>query len=120
MGCWFSTTGAGCICFPGTARCLAQAADNDYGKVLEIDLRTGTARALSRGHSNMQGIAVDSAGAIWTVEHGRRGGDELNLIVDDANYGWPEVTLGTRYNRTPWSGSGPYGRHDGYALPVFA
>jgi hypothetical protein len=92
---------------------LARRPDNDYGKVIEIDLVTKTARQISRGHSNNQGIAVDAAGTIWEVEHGRRGGDELNRIVEGADYGWPEATLGTRYNRLPWPGSSPYGRHDG-------
>ena len=98
----------------------AQVSGNDYGKVLEIDLRDGATREVSKGHRNMQGVLVDSANRIWVTEHGPRGGDELNLIVEGANYGWPEETLGTRYNRLPSPGSGQYGRHDKYARPVYA
>lgn len=99
---------------------LAQSGDNHYGKVMEVDLGTGAARELARGLSNPQGIATDAAGGIWVIDHGRRGGDELNLVEEGANFGWPEVTLGTRYNWEPWPGSGAYGHHDGYDRPMFA
>jgi glucose/arabinose dehydrogenase len=50
------------------------------------------------GHRNPQGLALDSAtGAVYSVEHGPRGGDELNLIVKGANYGWPIATHGLDY-----------------------
>lgn len=57
-----------------------QSDDSDYGKTIRIDLATGEARHLSKGHRNIQGIAVDLEGRVWTTEHGMRGGDELNLI----------------------------------------
>jgi cytochrome c2 len=99
---------------------LAQKDEADYGKILEIDLRAKSARTVAKGVRNVQGVTLDRLGQIWTVEHGVRGGDELNRLVDGANYGWPEVTLGTRYNELPWPTSGPYGRHDGFDSPVFA
>ena len=53
----------------------------------------------SLGHRNMQGIAVQpGTGAIWTVEHGTRGGDEINLDQAGKNYGWPGVAYGIEYN----------------------
>ncbi|AYG94443.1 PQQ-dependent sugar dehydrogenase [Brevundimonas naejangsanensis] len=53
----------------------------------------------SLGHRNMQGIAVQpGTGAVWTIEHGTRGGDELNLEKPGANYGWPGVAYGIEYN----------------------
>lgn len=53
----------------------------------------------SLGHRNMQGIAVQpGTGAVWTVEHGTRGGDEINLEKPGANYGWPGVAYGIEYN----------------------
>jgi glucose/arabinose dehydrogenase len=53
----------------------------------------------SLGHRNMQGIAVQpGTGAIWTVEHGTRGGDEINLDRAGKNYGWPGVAYGIEYN----------------------
>lgn len=52
----------------------------------------------SYGHRNPQGLAIDRAtGDIWSTEHGPQGGDELNLIVPGANYGWPVVGYGVNY-----------------------
>lgn len=99
---------------------IAQEPDAHYGKVLEIDIDTGGVRVVSQGHSNMQGIALGRDGSIWTVEHGRRGGDELNLIRDGLDYGWPQVSLGTRYNRLPLPNTLDYGRHPRFERPVHA
>jgi len=56
----------------------------------------------SYGHRNPQGLRLNPAsGELWEHEHGPRGGDELNLIKQGANYGWPEVTHGMNYNGTP-------------------
>lgn len=53
------------------------------------------------GHRNPQGLAVHPAtGAVWAVEHGPLGGDELNRLVAGRNYGWPEITYGINYNGT--------------------
>jgi glucose/arabinose dehydrogenase len=101
-------------------KALAQDLSNDYGKVIEIDLVLGSHRIVSYGHRNMQGVVVDRDGQIWVVEHGARGGDELNRITDGLNYGWPIETLGTRYNKLPWPSEGTYGRHDVYTLPAYA
>lgn len=99
---------------------LAQSRENDYGKVIEIDAETGASSHRSIGHRNVQGLAFDGSGRLWGVEHGPRGGDELNLIRSGRNFGWPRVTLGTAYSGLPWPGASPYGRHDGYEEPVFA
>jgi cytochrome c2 len=88
--------------------------------MLEVDLERKTARVLTIGNRNVQGVMVDKHGQIWAVEHGPRGGDELNRIVEGKNFGWPEVTLGTRYNHLPWPTSGQYGRHELFDPPVFA
>ncbi|WP_412061822.1 PQQ-dependent sugar dehydrogenase [Rubrivirga sp. IMCC45206] len=56
----------------------------------------------SYGHRNAQSLGVDPAtGEIWEAEFGPRGGDELNRIERGANYGWPLVSSGENYNRTP-------------------
>lgn len=52
----------------------------------------------SYGHRNPQGLAISGAGDIWAVEHGARGGDEVNLIQRGANYGWPVISFGTHYS----------------------
>ena len=52
----------------------------------------------SFGHRNPQGMAVDARGQIWAVEHGARGGDEVNKINKGANYGWPVISYGRHYS----------------------
>ncbi|CDM58548.1 MULTISPECIES: PQQ-dependent sugar dehydrogenase [Rhizobium] len=53
----------------------------------------------SKGHRNAQGIAFDAAdGKLYTVEHGARGGDEINDIEPGKNYGWPIITYGRDYS----------------------
>ena len=51
----------------------------------------------SLGHRNVQGIAIAPNGDVWTVEHGTRGGDEINLDQAGKNYGWPIVAYGVEY-----------------------
>jgi len=51
------------------------------------------------GHRNPQGLTVHpETGKVWEVEHGPRGGDELNILKAGANYGWPLATHGIDYN----------------------
>jgi len=104
----------------GSTVAVAQDPEYDYGKVLRIDWRTGQGEILTRGIRNPQGIAVTPDGRIWTVEHGPRGGDELNLNVLGRNFGWPLRTYGTQYNLLPHPGATPYGRHDGFDAPAYA
>jgi glucose/arabinose dehydrogenase len=47
------------------------------------------------------GMAFSPAGELWEVEHGPRGGDELNLIEKGKNYGWPLVSFGNNYDGVP-------------------
>ena len=51
----------------------------------------------SLGHRNVQGIAIAPDGKIWTIEHGTRGGDEVNLDRAGVNYGWPDAAYGIEY-----------------------
>ena len=52
----------------------------------------------SYGHRNVQAAALDARGQLWTVEHGPRGGDELNNPQAGKNYGWPVITYGVDYS----------------------
>jgi cytochrome c2 len=99
---------------------LSQDPAADYGKVIRIDLESGAAEHITRGHRNPQGIAVDAGGTVWVVEHGPRGGDELNRIERGANYGWPLETYGTMNSGLPLSGIESQGFHDKYVRPTFA
>ncbi|HVE77815.1 MAG TPA: PQQ-dependent sugar dehydrogenase [Gemmatimonadaceae bacterium] len=54
----------------------------------------------SYGHRNVQAAALHpETGQLWTVEHGARGGDELNHPERGKNYGWPAITYGVDYSR---------------------
>jgi glucose/arabinose dehydrogenase len=52
----------------------------------------------SYGHRNAQAAVLDARGQLWTVEHGARGGDELNNPQAGRNYGWPVITYGVDYS----------------------
>jgi len=53
----------------------------------------------SIGHRNVQGAALNPAtGRLWTIEHGARGGDEINVPEAGKNYGWPLITYGRDYS----------------------
>ncbi len=53
----------------------------------------------SYGHRNLQGAALHpQTGQLWTVEHGARGGDEVNAPKAGRNYGWPVITYGRDYS----------------------
>jgi glucose/arabinose dehydrogenase len=56
----------------------------------------------SLGHRNVQSAAINPAtGELWEVEHGTRGGDELNIARKGKNYGWPDVAYGIEYQGAP-------------------
>ncbi|RZU02521.1 PQQ-dependent sugar dehydrogenase [Rivibacter subsaxonicus] len=64
----------------------------------------------SRGHRNPQGAAIDpTSGALWSVEHGPQGGDELNAVAPGRNYGWPLISFGCEYGATPLDSCTPVG-----------
>jgi glucose/arabinose dehydrogenase len=103
---------------------LAQDAGATFGKVVRLTRDGAVAggnplggAVWTMGHRNPQGAAVDAAGALWTVEHGPRGGDELNLIAPGANYGWPVVSYGENYSGRP-VGDG-IARAEGFVEPVY-
>jgi glucose/arabinose dehydrogenase len=89
----------------------AQDLGTHYGKVVRIKpdgsvpqdnpfVGKGGARpeVWSYGHRNVQGAALHpGTGKLWTVEHGARGGDEINIPLAGKNYGWPVITYGRDY-----------------------
>jgi aldose sugar dehydrogenase len=57
------------------------------------------AEVWSIGHRNVQAAALNPAsGKLWTVEHGARGGDEINIPEAGKNYGWPVISYGRNYD----------------------
>lgn len=110
-------------------RKYAQQHDSHLGKTLRIK-PDGTAPAdnpftdnksvpeiWSLGHRNVQAAAFDSQGQYWVVEHGTKGGDELNLIAKGKNYGWPLIAYGEEYSGQP-IGDGTTARA-GYEQPAY-
>lgn len=68
------------------------------------------------GNRNPQGLAVHpESGEVWAVEHGPRGGDELNLLKAGRNYGWPVISYGINYDGTVLT---PYTKRPGMEQPV--
>ena len=67
--------------------------------------RNGAKEAIfSYGHRNPQGLAVHpQTGKVWAHEHGPKGGDEVNLITEGKNYGWPVISYGVNYSGTKFT-----------------
>jgi glucose/arabinose dehydrogenase len=94
---------------------MAQTLDNHLGKIVRINHDgsvpddnpfVGKQDALpeiwSYGHRNVQAAVFDrETGILWEIEHGPRGGDELNIAEPGKNYGWPVVSHGINYGGTP-------------------
>ena len=89
----------------------AQNLSNHAGTIMRLKLNGSTpddnpflnkknalAEIWSYGHRNPQGLLYDpSKGDLWSIEHGPRGGDEINLIEKGRNYGWPVISYGKEY-----------------------
>jgi glucose/arabinose dehydrogenase len=96
-------------------RVFAQDLDKTYGKVIRVNLDGSTPQdnpfvgqdgavdtIWSYGHRNIQGADIrPETGRLWIIEHGPKGGDELNRIEPGANYGWPVISYGENYSGSP-------------------
>jgi len=81
------------------------------------DGKKGLPQIWSKGHRNIEGAAIDpTTDRLWTVEHGPKGGDELNHPEAGKNYGWPVISYGTNYDGTK-IGIGTHA--PGYEQPVY-
>jgi glucose/arabinose dehydrogenase len=108
-GTLFVTTGER---FEPKSRKTAQQLDTDFGKVIRIhpdgsipddnpfvDRRGARPEIYSLGHRNVQAAALHPrTGTLWVVEHGPRGGDEINIVHAGRNYGWPVIGYGVHYS----------------------
>jgi hypothetical protein len=81
---------------------LAQDPTAHYGKIIKLDFETLESETFSTGVRNPQGLLRTRDGRVLETEHGPQGGDELNVILEGRNYGWPAVTFGTDYNELTW------------------
>jgi glucose/arabinose dehydrogenase len=106
----------------------AQDLSNNLGTIVRLNLdgtpaegnpfwdRGGVAREIwSYGHRNALGLEFDLDGQLWGLEHGPRGGDELNKVERGANYGWPVRSYGINYDGSPIPDHTP---DDGFTKPA--
>jgi len=95
----------------------AQDSASHLGKIVRIKLTAPNSAAIyASGHRNAQGLLWDPAKKLlWSHEHGPKGGDELNIIVQGSNYGWPAVTAGLDYTRAQVS---PFKAHARFVSPA--
>ncbi|MFZ6181688.1 PQQ-dependent sugar dehydrogenase [Nannocystis pusilla] len=117
--------------FTDETREKAQTLDNHLGKVVRIkgdgsipgdnpfiDEPGALPEIWSIGHRNIQSAAIHpETRQLWIVEHGPKGGDEVNLPEPGKNYGWPRVSYGINYDGTPvgtGKSSGP-----GFVEPLY-
>ena len=69
---------------------------NDIDKIISGEEDNLDLKIFSKGHRNPQGLTRIND-SFFSVEHGPLGGDELNKLIKDKNYGWPVVSYGTHY-----------------------
>jgi aldose sugar dehydrogenase len=99
-------------------RMQAQQMDSGLGKLVRINadgtipkdnpffgIPTARPEIWSRGHRNIQAAALNPAtGELWEIEHGTRGGDEINIARKGKDYGWPTIAYGIEYQGGPING----------------
>lgn len=95
-------------------RVQAQDLGSHFGKVVRI-FRDGSVpkdnpfvgkagarpEIWSYGHRNILAASLDDRGRLWELEHGPKGGDELNLVQPGKDYGWPTISYGEEYSGAP-------------------
>jgi aldose sugar dehydrogenase len=113
-------------------RPYAQRMDSHLGKILRINpdgsvpsdnpfvgKRDARPEIWAVGFRNVQALAFDSDGELWSVEHGTRGGDELNRVEKGENYGWPLQAYGEEYSGRVIANSSTELDDDDFEDPVY-
>lgn len=93
-----------------------RAKRGDLGSVFQISKSKVT--RISQGHRNQQGIVLFNGKDLLVSEHGPRGGDEINLVEQGVDYGWPFVTYGAPYSQGDYVIPGKTGTHEGFREPL--
>lgn len=94
---------------------------NDDGSIPSdnpfVDEQGAKQAIYSYGHRNAQGMILHpETGEIWLHEHGPQGGDEINIVKKEANYGWPVVSYGINYDGTSFTDKT---QGQGFTDPIF-
>jgi glucose/arabinose dehydrogenase len=112
-------------------RMQAQKMDSLLGKIVRLNAdgtvpkdnpfvgRDGVRQEIwSYGHRNVEAATLNpSTGELWEVEHGTRGGDEINISRSGKDYGWPTIAYGIEYAGGPITGNST--EQDGMEQPVY-
>jgi glucose/arabinose dehydrogenase len=99
-------------------RMQAQQMDSGLGKIARINAdgtipkdnpfvgKEGVRPEIwSSGHRNIQSATLNpTTGELWEVEHGTKGGDEINIARKGKDYGWPTIAYGIEYRGGPITG----------------
>jgi len=88
----------------------------DLGSIFKLSAKS--AMRVSQGHRNPQGIVLFDKKTLLAAEHGPRGGDEINVIKEGGDYGWPFVSYGQPYGSGDYVRPGITGSHPGYIEPI--
>ena len=83
---------------------VSQNSNTAFGKIIELNLVSKKWREVSKGLRNTEGLTFVKSGQLIAVDNGPRGGDDLDIITDGDNYGWPRVSLGTTYDSYDFTG----------------
>ena len=107
-----------------------QQLDNHLGKIMRINpdgsvpednpfakQQGAMPEIWALGFRNVQSAAFDGQGRLWTIEHGPKGGDELNMVEKGKNYGWAVQSYGEEYSGEPIPGAEP--QREGYVQPIY-
>ncbi len=103
-------------------RPLAQNSDSYFGKIIRIEYDSLKHDIYSIGHRNPQGLHyVNNKNILISTEHGPYGGDEINIIEFNENYGWPISSYGNHYDGSFKSEAPLHKSHKNYGFkePVF-
>lgn len=107
---------------------LSQNDKSIFGKILFLDLTSFKITTFSKGHRAIQGLYSDG-NLILSTEHGPKGGDEINKIIFNGNYGWPIASYGEFYAEENKTNSNLYSKKpfylknhekNGFIEPVYA
>lgn len=88
----------------------------DLGSIFKLSAKSAV--RISQGHRNPQGILLFDKTTLMAAEHGPRGGDELNVITEGGDYGWPFVSYGEPYGDGDYVRPIKTGSHEGYIEPI--
>ena len=89
--------------------------------IISVNIKTKKVTPISAGHRNPQGLLVNDENIILSTEHGPRGGDEINKIIQGKNYGWPIASYGENYgSKTGTKDYKKSHKDNGFEEPIYS